>query len=298
MSAPRVLAIVVHWRNVDDTAACLRSLALAAYPALRVAVVDNGSADGAALAALASELGVRLLVSARNRGFAGGANLGLRLALDEDFAYALLVNNDATVAPEMLSRLVATAEADPTIGAVGPKVLDAAHPARIWYLGGRWRGWLVAGLGEGARDGRCWEVAWPVDFVSGCGMLLRCAALRRVGLFDERFFMYYEDADLCRRLATAGYRIVADGRARMWHGVARSTAHDVPWRRYLRQRSRALFQLGAVAPWQRVPLALLLALGCCRQAARDLRAGQAAAAWAAARGLWAGWREAHQATAR
>ncbi|MBI4507887.1 MAG: hypothetical protein HY691_20365, partial [Chloroflexi bacterium] len=133
---------------------------------------------------------------------------------------------------------------------------------------------------------------WPVDFVSGCGMLLRCAALRRVGLFDERYFMYYEDADLCRRLAAAGYRVVADGRARMWHAVARSTAHDPPWRRYLRDRSRALFQLGAVAPWQRAPMAALLALAWGRQAARDLQAGHGAAAWASARGLWAGVRDA------
>jgi hypothetical protein len=191
----------------------------------------------------------------------------------------------------MISRLVATAEADPAIGAVGPKVLDAMAPGRIWYLGGVWRGWFAAGVGEGEPDGPRWHRVWPVDFVSGCGMLLRCAALGKVGLFDERFFMYYEDADLCLRLARAGYRIVADGRARMWHRVAQSTAHDVPLRRFLRERSRTAFQLRAAGPWRQAPMAALLLLAWARQAARDARAGRLSAAWAAARGLWAGWRD-------
>lgn len=293
MRAPSVLAIVVHWRNVADTSDCLRSLAVSAYPNLATLLVDNGSADCDALAALAERLGARLVRSERNRGFAGGANLGLRVALAESPDYALLVNNDALVAPEAPSRLVATAESDAAIAAVGPKVLYAREPSRIWYLGGRWRGWFAAGLAEGADDDGRWDGVWPVDFVSGCGLLLRCSALRQVGLFDERFFTYYEDADLCRRLTAAGYRVVADGRARMWHRVAQSTSHDLALGRFLRQRSRVLFQLEAVGPRRRWAMALLLALASARLAARDLRARRPALAWAAVRGLWAGWQDAH-----
>src|SRR5205814_7496351 len=122
------------WR---DTAHCLASLRASTYPNLHVIVVDNGSADGSPehLAPMLEAPWGELIQAACNLGFTGGANLGLRVALERGAAYAFLLNNDATVAPGCIARLMQAAEREPEVGLVGPKIVWAEEPARIWSAG-------------------------------------------------------------------------------------------------------------------------------------------------------------------
>ena len=204
---------------------CLQSLAASTIPVTRTIVIDDASSDGAVARAAARFPGIDVLRNERNLGFGATCNRGIQRALEHDATYVLLLNQDTTVAPDMLAHLVACGETQPAAGCIAPKTLATQPMAdgtpRLLYAGA-WRRWLplrqhIAGTGR--ADQATLEHPLDVDYAWGHGMLLRSAALREIGLFDPAFFMYYEDIDLCLRLHDAGWRVVCEPRALVWHDV-------------------------------------------------------------------------------
>ncbi len=214
-----VRAVVVHYRGLEDTRACLASLEVDA-----VLVDNSGRGEGADLAR--REFARVLPIDpGRNTGFAGGCNLGMRAALEAGADHILLLNSDATLAPGAVEALVAAA-GQPGVGIVTGKVLVAgSDPPRIWSAGGALhplRG-IGVNVGEGEADRGQHDRARDVDFASGCLLLATRAALERVGLFDERYFLYLEDVDLCLRARRAGFRVRYEPRAVARHRVHGAT---------------------------------------------------------------------------
>jgi len=211
--------VVVHWGAVADTLACLRSLAASTLRPTPLLVIDNGTRalDAATVAAAAP--GAVLVALPENRGFAGGSNEGMRRALATGAAFVLLLNNDATVAPDCLGELVRAASTGPDIAAVGAKVLCAEAPHVLWAAWARvtWRAALVEQIGRGAPDGPAYGAVRTVDVVPGCAMLLTRPALEDVGLFDEAFFAYHEDVDWCVRARARGFQVLFAPAARVFH---------------------------------------------------------------------------------
>jgi len=227
----QVTAVIVNYNSAPDIFECLDSLRASDHP-VDLVVVDNASTDGSVdeLAALDD---VRLVRSARNAGFSGGVNLGVRTA-NPDGAI-LLVNPDASLAPDAVSRLVATLEDHPRAAAVGPLVLNpdgTVQPSKR-----RFPTWLQAALhatvgvfwpgNPGTRAYVCADLPEdrpsPVGWLSASVVLLRAGAFRDVGMFDERFFFYVEDLDLCRRFADAGWELWFEPRAEAVHAWGGST---------------------------------------------------------------------------
>lgn len=227
-----IALIVVNYRCAELTARAVRSV-LREEPDAEVVVVDN-SADPAETARLAAALpaGVRLRVSDKNLGFAAACNLALELSAGDP---VMLLNPDAAVLPGALKVLRERLQSRPALGAVGPAVLwDEARPflqppARLatpaWHLLQvlAWRsvvlGKLVS-LGFRAWSLRTWRAAVPVpqSMLSGCALMIRRSTLARIGgLFDSRFFLFYEDADLARRLRRAGLTLELHPGARVVH---------------------------------------------------------------------------------
>jgi GT2 family glycosyltransferase len=232
--APRVFAIVIHYRGLDDTRRCLAALA-AAEGAIETILVDNSeSGDGRALAAREFAGGarpVRSLGDGRNTGFAEGNNIGIRAALEAGATHVLLVNGDCFVEKDFLAPLL-EALAAPDVGIATGKILlpsspdgRPGEPRRIWAAGSEFREGRAIGLnrGEGALDGPAWNSACDVDYASGCLLLARRDALEKAGLFDERLFLYLEDEDLCRRARRAGFRVRYEPRAVAVHLVHGAT---------------------------------------------------------------------------
>jgi GT2 family glycosyltransferase len=238
-----VTVIVPNWNLKDDLAECLVSLEGITYPWSTIVVVDNASDDGSAEMVRARFPAVHLLVNEQNLGFAAGSNVGLRYALSQGAEAVFLLNNDTVVAPDMLARLVDVMQAEPSLGILAPKILYHGTKDRVWYLGHRRSSWLPVPrrvdpqLGERPGDPTWFEV----DYVSGCGMLIRREVLEHVGLLDEALFMHYEDADYCRRAQRAGYRLACVPGARMWHKISRSSRRAAPEVRRNRARNRVLF---------------------------------------------------------
>ncbi|MFN8641669.1 MAG: glycosyltransferase family 2 protein [Candidatus Binatia bacterium] len=213
---PALTAIVLHWGDPALTRRCLARLLAAAPADVEVLVVDGVSAVD-----WSAEAGgrVRVLRAPGNEGYAGGNNRGLRAALAAGAEYALLLNNDALIAPDALDHLRACAAGDPRIALVGCRLVAPDDPARDVGSHGRitYGPFLVA-IDAGQAT------AGDVEWVSGCGVLVRLAALADVGLLDESFFLYCEDVDWCLRARRRGYRVVYEPRAVVVHGPAASPA--------------------------------------------------------------------------
>jgi len=242
--APHVTIIVLNWNGLDDTLACVASLQCLDYPDYEVVVVDNGSIDGSVKAIRERFPDVTLIENGENLGFTGGNNVGLRHALERHAHYALLLNNDTEVAPDFLRHMVEVAEADPSVGIVGPTIYYHEQPHVIWSAGGtvdRRRGQTtMVGLNEQA-SGQPGTAPREVDFVTGCALLVRKSVLEQVGLLNDKFFAYYEEVEWCERARRAAYRILSVPGAKVWHKISAQARSDSPLVHYLMTRNRLLW---------------------------------------------------------
>lgn len=241
---PLVVAVVLNWNLARETEACVASLLAGDYPSQRVLVVDNGSTDDS-VAQLRARFDDRidLVETGVNLYYAGGSNVGLRWALEAGADYCLVMNNDTVVAPDMVSWLVRTALAYPDAAILGPMICDSHDRSRIWAMGSLRRRWLpmARDLGRGEVDQGQYPTPLVVDYVTGCAMMVRREVLTRVGLFDPGYQMYYEDADLCTRAQAAGFILLVEPRAKMWHLGAASTSLQSATSRYQKTRYRVRF---------------------------------------------------------
>jgi GT2 family glycosyltransferase len=250
-----VLIVIVNWNGCDDTLACLASLSKLDYPRYEVIVVDNGSYDDSVQAIRTTFPQVTLIETAENLGYVGGNNLGLEHAKAVEADYALLLNNDTEIAPDFLHILVEAAESDPSIGVVGPTICFFDQPDVVWSAGGaiHWRRgttWML-GLGE-VDQGQFGDGPRPVDFVTGCALLIKMSVVAQVGLLDQRFFAYYEEAEWCVRVARSGFKVRHVPQAKIWHKISPVAREASPQVHYYMTRNRLLFLklLGAgVTSW-------------------------------------------------
>ncbi len=234
--------IVLNWNGLADTRVLLPTLARSRMPPawrLRVMVVDNGSTDGSQ-AALAREFpDVELVENGSNLRFAGGNNAGLRRALGRGDDAIMLLNNDTAADPAMLEHLILALEQDPAAGAAAPLTYFAAPSQRIWYGGGRCIPWLGHASHRGVRalDHGQYRAVEPTGYLSGCALLAPRAVWERVGLLDERYYIYAEDCDWCLRARAAGYLLLFVPTARLWHKVSAASGAASPWKIYQRLRA-------------------------------------------------------------
>jgi len=144
-----------------------------------------------------------------NYGYAGGNNRALKLAAEEGFPYAYLLNNDCEVEPGFLARVLETAGHDPRLAAVGSFVCYGDPAGFVQYDG--------LGHPPGSKPAYEGDAVRPVDFVLGAGALINLAAAERDGYLDERFFCYYEEVEWCRRMQSRGWRLAVREGSRVIH---------------------------------------------------------------------------------
>jgi GT2 family glycosyltransferase len=250
--------VVVSWNVRDLLRRCLASLA-GQWPDLRIVVVDNASADGSVAMVRGEFPGVHVLANEANLGFTRASNQGLRfLDIDEGRAAGpkavLLLNPDAEVLPGAMAAMQSALWASDRVGAVGPLL---RYPGGAVQSSRRRFPTVLTGMLEStplawfwpnnpvARRYRLDDVPADrpsaVDWLTGAALLLRSRALADVGLFDERFFMYSEELDLCRRLCDAGWGVVFEPRAEVVHHEARSSDQVAGARHLLFHRSRVRY---------------------------------------------------------
>ncbi len=209
----RIDAVVVSYNSRDTLRAAVEPLL--ALPDVAVTVVDNASTDGSS--ATIADLPVRAIDAGRNGGFGFGCNLGMHAG---SAPFVLFINPDARIAAEDLARLATVLEADPSVALVGPQLREedgALIPSMRRYqrLGSTWAQALflhrvlrrARWANEIVHDPATYAAPAAPEWLSGACMLVRRDVLEELGGFDEGFFLYCEDMDLCRRLRAAGHEI-------------------------------------------------------------------------------------------
>jgi GT2 family glycosyltransferase len=239
-----VAVIIVNFNGAGHLDRCLRSLHdhPPATPS-EIIVVDNASTDGSA-ALVRTWPGVRLITLPANVGFSAGNNVGIRATSAE---LVLLLNNDTVVPPGAIDRLVSRLDANPAAAVAGPRLVDGEGRVERSF------GPMISPLGElrqklvtrlhdrGVRPVSAW-VHWQarreryVDWVSGACLLVRRFVAERVGLLDERYFLYTEDVDFCASVRAAGWKVLFTPAAEIVHlrGRSRATAASASHEAYRR----------------------------------------------------------------
>jgi GT2 family glycosyltransferase len=266
---PEVWVIILNWNGWRDTLACLDSLKRLDAPH-RVLVVDNGSTDES-LARLGAVLDPEeLLATGHNLGFAGGVNAGVRHALAAGARRVWLLNNDTVVAPGTLGAMLEVLGTNPRVGVVGSVLRYFHAPDRVQAWGaGSVRWWLGLPRHHTSRRG-----TRDFDYLIGASLLIRAEVFDDVGLFDERFFLYWEDVDFSLRARSAGWELaVADGSVVLHKEGASANAGART--RTLSAEVYHLRSLVRVLRKHRRAWPLPLAVRMCLEAAHQLRAGQA-----------------------
>lgn len=245
---PKVLISILNWNKAEETLACLSSLetekAIASAD-VQIAVIDNGSRpeDFATLTNGIKSGDVALVRMPENLGFTGGHNVSIQQAFREDYDFVWLLNNDATVLPGTLDKLLKAITSIPACGAVSPIIRHSHDEASIegcvnlhdWKL--RTTVWLRSIPESEAVQANAPESVWLI----GTAILFRTAALRQTGLLDDRMFAYYDDNDIGARLSAAGWhsRCVFD--ASVIHAAKEEGSQRPLYYHYLMQRNQMLF---------------------------------------------------------
>jgi GT2 family glycosyltransferase len=223
--------IVLHYRKPDDTIDCLKSIAKLEKSNIRIKIllIDNNPNDIVSsnlfrdlhgmLKQVQHDIDLEVIKNRKNLGFAGGINIGIKEALkDKDTDYILILNNDTILPPLLLTELLRN-PADITAPVVKFKwdnqwKYDFGGKVN-WNIGRTYHletnNWAMKQFGNET-----------IDYVSGCCLLVKRRVFEEIGLFDERFFFYFEDADFCLRAKKAGFNIMVNPNISIYHKLGRS----------------------------------------------------------------------------
>ena len=236
-----VSIVILNWNGLKDTKECLESLKDIDYPNCEIIVVDNGSTDGSCEFLKANFPYVRLIENETNLGVPEGNNCGIREARGK---YVLLLNNDVVVDRYFLKELVNVAESDPQVGAVGAAVYYYDDPGTIWVAGAMisWNSGGIRIVGRDEVDEGQFNEVTEVDYVPSCSMLVRRELFERVGYFDPKYFVYYDETDWCIRAQRAGNKVMCNTKAKIWHKVSATSGKEgSQFSIYFRTRNRFRF---------------------------------------------------------
>lgn len=257
----KVAVVMINWNGEEDSLNCIDGLRAQTAPHALI-VVDNGSTDNFTqtlktthpnLLYKDSPCTVRdvvLLENSKNLGFAGGANTGIRHAINNDFDYVALINNDATPTKTWLEELLKSALEDTKIGITTGKLLKT--DGTIDSTGDQYTTWgLPYPRGRNDKDTGQYNTSEFVFAGSGGASLYSIHMLKDIGLFDEDFFAYYEDVDISFRAQLAGWRVVYEPKAVAHHKIGATSSKHPGFTTYQTVKNLPWLL------WKNVPLGLL-----------------------------------------
>lgn len=242
---PIVCIIILNWNNYHDTVSCIQSLRRMSYTNYRVVVVDNGSSNES-VKVLESIDDSYLIKNEKNLGFAGGNNVAMKYAVEQNFDYVWLLNSDATVEPDCLEKMVLAVQNDSKAGLASPVIYHQDRPDEIQHCGTRLNS-TSDGVDEAAdiRTAEKWQDADSGNVILwGTALLISTRLIRQIGYLDEKLFAYSEDTDYSLRSSMAGFKNITVFDASIWHqsttGLRKAhfyyyTARNVGlmWRKYV-----------------------------------------------------------------
>ncbi len=234
----KVFVSILNFNGRDNTIDCLNSLkeVIEKNFELFLVVIDNNSKEKLNLPSFPG-LNIKIIENNSNLGFSGGHNVGIKYSLENGADFVVILNNDTVVDKNFILELLKVQNSNKDIGITSPKIYFAPgfefHKKKykkqdkgrvFWYAGGKmdWENMLGHHRGVDEVDKGQFDKMEETDFASGCCMMVKKEVFERIGFFDERFFLYYEDSDLCEKTKRAGFKLVYNPKAVIWHKNAAS----------------------------------------------------------------------------
>jgi GT2 family glycosyltransferase len=250
MSSPRLFIIVLSHNHRDDTFSCLQSLLNSDYENFDIILLESSSTVNETEEYRRQFPQIQVITLKENLGYAGNNNIGIHAALEQGADWIMILNNDTVLDTACLSHLVAAGEGDPEIGIVGPMVYHFDEPNVIQSAGGvLGKYWQNFHLGTNEADRGQFNLTRPVAWISGCAMMIRPAVMRQIGLFDEEYFLYWEETEFCIRSSRAGWKIIHVPDAKLWHKGVQRNYQPKPYVTYYSTRNYLFTLSKHKAPW-------------------------------------------------
>lgn len=243
--------VIVNWNTCDLLAGCLQSIAdysrvspiyppqrRTSLPTIEIIVVDNASTDGSAAIVRERFPWAELIENQENLGFARANNQAICYSRGR---YVMLLNSDTVLHDGAIAAMIAFADAHPEIGVLGPKLIDGRGDIQPSWA--KFPSVWSEILAQHRRERKPFAdgTAFAVDWMAGACLLVRREAIERVGLMDDRFFLYSEETDWCKRIQDAGWLNVNYPAAVVSHFEGSSSSQDVPRTRFLLYQSKILY---------------------------------------------------------
>src|SRR5258708_859154 len=256
----KIFVVILNWNQPKLTIECVASLQKLKSDKnqqIEKDIVDKGSTDDSVelfRKIKNKKFKLEILKTNQNLGFAGGNNFGMKYAIDHFADYILILNNDTVVDSNLLLELLKPMK-DEKIGITSPKIYFAKGfefkktykkndlGKVIWYAGGKidWKNVYGINVGVDEVDKGQHDKTKEIDFATGACFLVNTKALKEVGLFNEKYFMYKEDEELAIRMKKKDWKIIYQPKAKLWHKVAQSSHIGSDLNDYFISRNRLLF---------------------------------------------------------
>lgn len=243
---PLLYIIIINYKGISDTLACIESLLKISYSNYKIVVVDNNSEDESVEMLNKMYQGIdiiHVIESKENFGFSGGNNLGIKYALENNCKYVLLLNNDTVVEQNFLDSIINVMEQDSEAGIYTGKINYYSNKNKIWFGGGKFIWWKGNSehIGCNEKDDGSFDLTQKITFATGCYMLMKASVIKKVGLMPEKYFLYYEDTEYSNRFIRQGYNIVYYPQSIIYHKVSASTGIQSDLSQYYINRNRLIY---------------------------------------------------------
>lgn len=237
----RLFIIILHFGDNRVTTKCVSSLINYEGNYEEIVIVDNDEDLGFKIydSRFKNQI-VKIIKNKKNLGYAGGMNVGIRYALSKKATHILLLNNDTVIEKEFLIPLLKFLEKEKQVGIVAPAIKFQRNKKTIYDLGGKVN--LVFGKTSHCEVGKITSYSPQlVDYVSGCCMLIKREVLEKIGLFDERFFLYYEDVNFCLRAKEVGFTTYILPSVSIFHNLSKTVGKNSSLAIYYQTKSALIF---------------------------------------------------------
>ena len=200
---PKIFVIILNYNGIETLPACLASVFQSDYPNFEVVIVDNDSKDESFEKACIAYSKAHFIKNSTNTGFSSGNNVGIRWALEKFADFILILNNDATLEKNTLSELIEASKKNIAAGVLSPLIKNSEN--KIWFAGGKidWKLMKTEHITKIISS-----KPYETEYLTGCAMFIKKEVFKKIGLLDERFFLYYEDADFSLRAKNANFKLM------------------------------------------------------------------------------------------
>lgn len=216
--------ILVNYNGLRYNKECIDSIKKSTFKNYKIIVVDNNSTDGS-VKKLKEDYHneIEITETGKNLGFSGANNIGIKKAIEYECTHIMLLNNDTIIDENMLHTMLHTSVINNAV--VCPKIYYYDNRNIIWSAGGtiNWKKGLAVQYGIDEEDDIQYDKEKKVEFATGCCVLIPLSAVKKTGMLSEEYFLYYEDTDYSMRLIKAGFDIIYQPKAFMYHRVSAST---------------------------------------------------------------------------